>query len=397
MPKVKGFHDETIRIDKKGQTWEFTKSYVGEVLWSRPIIEEGRNNTILMYGKASSDNGLETIDSKGANVEIRIFAGSVLDGSGTAINCGARNANVVNNGKLICSNGNEVVDFSDGAINGRFVNNAKIMATGSAVGIDLAGDGTVAINSKGASIVIEADSAVWFTGDEGVTLKFINKGTVRTEGITAIDGRDSNDIVVNRGQIVGNIKMGDGNDSIDMRGGKHTGTISGDYGNDTLITDKASHRLIEGDGGGFDTVKSTVSYTLSDYVEKLVLLGAKNIDGKGTELADTLIGNVGNNTLWGFEGADRLDGKAGNDVLRGGLGADTFVFGTGYDKDRIVLFEIGVDTIDLSGWKSVKSFSDMRNNHASNHGDDVWITSGKDRLIIENTHKNDLDVNDFDF
>lgn len=46
----------------------------------------------------------------------------------------------------------------------------------------------------------------------------------------------------------------------------------------------------------------------------------------GTNFADTITGNSGNNLLNGRSGSDTLTGGVGNDTLVGGSGADKFVF-----------------------------------------------------------------------
>ena len=46
----------------------------------------------------------------------------------------------------------------------------------------------------------------------------------------------------------------------------------------------------------------------------------------GTEFADTLTGDGGNNSLFGGRGDDTIDGAAGNDFIDGGAGDDTIVF-----------------------------------------------------------------------
>ncbi|MBL4807526.1 MAG: M10 family metallopeptidase C-terminal domain-containing protein [Rhodobacteraceae bacterium] len=83
----------------------------------------------------------------------------------------------------------------------------------------------------------------------------------------------------------------------------------------------------------------------------------------GLDGNDKIWGNRGNDTLYGGEGDDRLSGGkgddilvggAGRDVMRGGEGADTFIFIQASDSaasgraDRILDFETGIDTIDLS-------------------------------------------------
>jgi serralysin len=98
-----------------------------------------------------------------------------------------------------------------------------------------------------------------------------------------------------------------------------------------------------------DTVESTVSYTLSANVEKLILsgagiLGVGNAAGNqivgNTTSANTLSGLLGNDTLTGGtlndtldggDGNDTLDGGGGNDSLKGSTGNDTLTGGTGDD------------------------------------------------------------------
>lgn len=166
-------------------------------------------------------------------------------------------------------------------------------------------------------------------------LKFVNHGKVETLAGHAVTGHYSRDTIINDGRIAGSVLLYGGNDKVDTQSGRITGTIEGGAGDDMLVTDKAGYKLIEAAGAGFDTVKSTVTYTLPANVEKLVLLGSKNIDGMGTAAGDRLFGNSGDNVL------------------------------LGYDKDRIVLFNDGVDKIDVSGWKAIASFNDLIDNHAS--------------------------------
>ncbi len=75
----------------------------------------------------------------------------------------------------------------------------------------------------------------------------------------------------------------------------------------------------------------------------------------GTENADNLPGTEGEDDIRGFAGEDTIDGGLGRDFMRGGDDADTFVFDSIDDSgatkgtsDRILDFEQGVDTIDLS-------------------------------------------------
>ena len=104
----------------------------------------------------------------------------------------------------------------------------------------------------------------------------------------------------------------------------------------------------------------------------------------------------GSDKLAGSDHDDLLQGFRGNDKLTGGDGSDTFVFATKSGRDTIADFDSGVDAISLEGWKAIDNFADVKS-HAKNHGDDVWITAGKDVLIIDGVHKAQLHGSDFDF
>lgn len=134
---------------------------------------------------------------------------------------------------------------------------------------------------------------------------------------------------------------------------------------------------------------------------------------------DTLLGGAGNDDLSGGKGKDRLDGGAGrdkllggnssdvlmggkgNDTLKGGDGVDKFVFRTGWDVDTIKDFDATGsvhDRIDLSGLNSVKSWTDLKNNHLEKDGSDVVIDGRNgDRIVLEDVTLQSLDKGDFIF
>ncbi len=121
--------------------------------------------------------------------------------------------------------------------------------------------------------------------------------------------------------------------------------------------------------------------------------GADVLRGLGGN--DELFGMQGADDLGGGAGADRLDGGPGRDILTGGAGDDTFVFATGYGRDRITDFSDG-DRVDLRDHEAVSSFDDLMG-LATSSGSDTEFALGADRLVLEGVQLVDLDAGDFVF
>jgi Ca2+-binding RTX toxin-like protein len=92
-------------------------------------------------------------------------------------------------------------------------------------------------------------------------------------------------------------------------------TVTGGSGDDNYLVNNPDTVIIEQPNGGIDSVQASVTYTLPANVENLTLVGTANINGKGNELDNVLIGNSGNNLLSGGAGNNTLKGGAGNDAL----------------------------------------------------------------------------------
>ncbi len=120
---------------------------------------------------------------------------------------------------------------------------------------------------------------------------------------------DSDDGEDMQNTIITGTKKGD---SLDGRGGDYT--MQGGAGNDTYIVDSASDLVQESANQGTDTVRSSVTNTLTENVENLTLTGSDGIDGTGNSLANIIIGNSAGNILDGGVGKDTMQGGAGNDT-----------------------------------------------------------------------------------
>lgn len=173
------------------------------------------------------------------------------------------------------------------------------------------------------------DTANGGGGDDHISGGAGNDWESGGDGNDSLDGGSGND----------NLNGGGGNDS--LNGGSGADTMAGGAGNDTYSVDNAGDHVTESSGSGTDTVDASVSYTLTDNVENLVLTGSSGINGSGNALANTLTGNTGanhleggggNDNVSGGDGNDQLSGGDGSDHLSGGRGADTMLGGSGNDS-----------------------------------------------------------------
>jgi Ca2+-binding RTX toxin-like protein len=140
-------------------------------------------------------------------------------------------------------------------------------------------------------------------------------------GTAQIDGTGNELDNILTGNVANNrLDGGKGSDTLD--GGAGADTLVGGEGDDFYVVDDANDVITEAANEGTDSVKASVSYTLSAEVEYLYLTGTKAINGTGNASANIIVGN---------EAANALSGGAGNDTLNGGLGADTLDGGADTD------------------------------------------------------------------
>ena len=229
--------------------------------------------------------------------------------------------------------GNAAANTLDGSIGmdtlkGGLGNDTYVVDNAADVVQELAGEGTDIVN---AAVTYALSANV-----ENLTLT----------GTTAINGTGNTGANVLTGNSAVNRLTGDaGNDT--LNGGAGADVMVGGLNDDTYIVDNAADAITEALNEGSDVVQSTVTYTLSANVEKLILGGTTALNGTGNAGNNWLVGNTAVNTLTGGDGNDTLDGGAGADFLVGGIGDDVYVVDNANEKITENASQ-GTDTVQSS-------------------------------------------------
>ncbi|WP_442962680.1 calcium-binding protein, partial [Pseudomonas sp. AM14(2022)] len=117
------------------------------------------------------------------------------------------------------------------------------------------------------------------------------------------------------GNALNNTIYGNDGENV-LDGGAGADFMVGGAGNDTYIVDNIGDVVSETSTltSEIDTVRASVSYTLSANVENLILTGTADLSGVGNAQNNVIIGNDGNNRMIGGAGLDTLIGGKGNDI-----------------------------------------------------------------------------------
>jgi len=280
---------------------------------------------VASAGDVTTENageGADTVRSYinwtlGANLERLELLGSAADGDGNGLN-NSIVGNAANN-TLRGFGGDDLLDGGAGAdtMSGGLGNDIYY--------VDNAGDGTAEIAGEGIDTVRSYIN--WTLGANVERLELQGSGNLNGTGNAL-----NNTLVGNAGNNV-------------LNGGAGNDYMVGGAGNDIFIVGAVGDSTIENVGGGTDTVRSYINWTLAANVERLELQGSSNLNGAGNSLNNTLVGNSGANSLGGGDGNDYITGGAGNDTLNGGAGNDTLIGGAGRD---ILIGGAGNDTFDFN-------------------------------------------------
>ena len=298
------------------------------------------DNALDVTTETSLAHGYDTVYSTvsrslGTNLERLILQGTAaINGTGNGLN----NALYGNAGSntLAGGSGNDILNGGAGndTLNGGAgVDTMTGGAGNDTYSVDNAGDVTTEVSTLASEIdtVVSTVSRVLGANLERLSLS----GTATINGT----GNGLNNTLIGNGAA--NILVGGaGNDT--LAGAAGNDILNGGAGNDILNGGAGVDTMISGTGNDtysvdnvgdvttetstlpteIDTVVASVSRTLGDNLERLILTGTAAINGNGNALNNTLIGNAA---------ANILIGRAGNDSLNGNAGADTMIGGTGND------------------------------------------------------------------
>jgi len=219
----------------------------------------------------------------------------------------------------------------------------------------------------------------FITNLQGTALAAIKSQAVDTLGITASTTRSGISLAYKNLLLLGTASINgygnalnntitgnDGNNILDGLGGSDS--MSGGKGDDTYIVDTNGDTTTELASEGTDTVQSSVSWTLAEHLENLLLTGTTGINGTG---------NSGNNIITGNNYDNILNGMGGTDTLIGGRGNDTYIidsagdiiteFGSSSDIDSVQssvswILGINLENLILTGSSAINGTGNNRDN-----------------------------------
>ena len=204
-----------------------------------------------------------------------------------------------------------------------------------------AGNDTYMVDDAGASIVEAAgegsDTAI-VSAAAGAASWTVSAGA-EVELLQAASGTAAINITGNT--LAQRIEGNDGANILNGGGGNDT--LVGFGGDDTYLVRELGSVVIEGNGGGSDTVFTTVSYNLG--VNEVEILSTvtnsetTRIDLIGNFATQRVVGNYGDNVLNGGSGGnDTLIGLRGNDVYAAGSQSIAIVENANEGTDTLVVF-----------------------------------------------------------
>ena len=281
-----------------------------------------------------ADQGTDTIQAAFSHVLATNFENLTLTGAGDINGTGNAVANVITGtlGINVLSglDGNDtlIAGAGDDTLDGGAGDDSMAGGTGAdTYYVDSASDKVVEVSARQIDNVVSTVSFTLASNVENLYLNGVNLDATGNSAANILFGSDGLNVLKGLG----------GNDTLNGEGGADTldgGTgndnMTGGNGDDLYIVNSLTDIVSEAGTTGFDSVESSVNFTLGTNVENLTLTGVNRLNGTG---------NADDNVIQGNAGINKLTGLGGDDMITGGLGADRFIFtGAGDDIDTITDF-----------------------------------------------------------
>ena len=192
-------------------------------------------------------------------------------------------------------------------------------------------------------------------------------------GFNIVLGGSGNDIVMGSADGQDVVMGGSGNDMI-YAGDSGSGIVRDGTGNDTIhgANNSLVPDILLGDSGDDAIYGHAGNDRIYGGDDDDMLYGGSGVDwvygGDGDDVieggahTDVLFGGDGADTIDGGDGGDYIIGGDGDDTMTGGTGADLFLFGDDHGNDTITDFDTANDRIDLSWLNQNVSWSDISDN-----------------------------------
>jgi Ca2+-binding RTX toxin-like protein len=363
------------------------------------------NVTGSAFGDMLSGDGLANV------LEGLAGADTLTGGAGDDRLAGGAGIDVVDGGE-----GFDIVDFSADAI------------AASAAGLGISFDGTTvtAVNATLAEteVATNVEAVIGSLGDDVVVGGAGDDTFIAGAGDDQFDGGAGSDtarfgtaVVVDlaAGSVQGvsgslalaNVENVTASANADtVRGSAAANVLIGGLGDDVLMGRGGADTLIGGTPGVASTDIDTADYSEDGGSVTVNLALGTAIDGvgandtlvaiervTGSQFADTLIGDGGNNVLTGL---------GGNDMLTGGAGVDTFVTtadtggNAAFGNDVVTDFNVAQDIINLRALDSTfRSFADVQARLTQDGADGVLTVSVGNSVRLQNVNVATLTASNF--
>ncbi len=315
-------------------------------------------------------------------------------GNDTAIS--TANYSLANNVENLTLTGNQAIDGDGNNQNNLIKGNSAANHINGAAGID------TLIGGLGDDIytVDSADDVVTELAGEGndtVTTSVTYALAANIESLSL-----TGNAAINAKGNAGNNQLTGNNANNKLDGGNGADTLQGGLGDDSYIVDSAGDNVIEQNNAGNDTVTSSISYSLGNNVENLVLVGTQGLSGTGNNANNALQGNDASNTIDGGLGADTMTGAKGNDSYTvdniGDVIAETAGGGTDTVNSSVsYTLSANIENLLLTGTSALNATGNQANNKLTGNNaanqlnggagvDTMTGGDGNDSYTVDNTN-----------